>query len=108
MQIFLDMYQAQMCPSSHSSFNAGLASRDVLSVLGDPLAKTVYHLKAADNVVQDGSAQSAASQDGDHLASEQAGMEEEPHGLQLPPAAVGEVEVAEVSPGSDTSGLPQH
>ncbi|KAK9824898.1 hypothetical protein WJX74_004462 [Apatococcus lobatus] len=44
---------------------------------------------------QDGSVQSAASQDGDHLASEQAGVEEAPQGLQLPPAAVGEVEVAE-------------
>ena len=38
--------------------------------------------------------QSTASQDGDH--SEQAGLEEEPQGLQLPPAAVGEIEVAEV------------
>lgn len=46
--------------------------------------------------MQDGSVQSAVSQDGDHLAAEQAGMDEEPQGLQLPPAAVGEVEVAEV------------
>lgn len=45
-------------------------------------------------MLQDGSMQSTASQDGDH--SEQAGLEEEPQGLQLPPPAAGEVEVAEV------------